>query len=204
MFLLCIFSKEALLLFSYCFLCVCFFSGNILKLKKKKKFFGRGGPSLGLIDYGQTKTITNKERYGIAKVILALEDDEEEDEDKSSDSSNDSKVEKIATAMRQLGFITKNNDSLILSKYARLFFDSGEERMIYDNCPTPQSYFKLLTELDPLIVVPDVAVFVARCGFILRGMGTLLGKQIKTSKRWSVYARQAIKEEEKEDGTSNL
>jgi predicted unusual protein kinase regulating ubiquinone biosynthesis (AarF/ABC1/UbiB family) len=171
----------------------CYFSGNILQLKKKKKLFGRGGPSLGLIDYGQTKTITNKERYGIAKVILALENDEEEGVD--VDKSN-SQVEKIATAMRQLGFITKNNDSLILSKYARLFFDSDEERMIYDNCPTPQSYFKLLTELDPLIVVPDVAVFVARCGFILRGMGTLLGKQIKTSKRWSVYAKQAIQEEE--------
>ena len=173
-----------------------------MQLNQKKKFFGRGGPSLGLIDYGQTKTITNKERYGIAKVILALEDDDDADVDADADAaekSNSLKVEKIAIAMRQLGFITKNNNSLILSKYARLFFDSDEERMIYQNCPTPQSYFKLLTELDPLIVVPDVAVFVARCGFILRGMGTLLGKQIKTSKRWSVYAKQAIQEEEEEE-----
>ena len=182
-----------------------------MQLNQKKKFFGRGGPSLGLIDYGQTKTITNKERYGIAKVILALEDDDYDDEEEdtedadAADESNNKKVEKIAIAMRQLGFITKNNNSLILSKYARLFFDSDDERMIYQNCPTPQSYFKLLTELDPLIVVPDVAVFVARCGFILRGMGTLLGKQIKTSKRWSVYAKQAIQEEEekeKEKGTN--
>ena len=181
-----------------------------MQLNQKKKFFGRGGPSLGLIDYGQTKTITNKERYGIAKVILALEDDDDDDEEEdtedadAADKSNSLKVEKIAIAMRQLGFITKNNNSLILSKYARLFFDSDDERMLYQNCPTPQSYFKLLTELDPLIVVPDVAVFVARCGFILRGMGTLLGKQIKTSKRWSVYAKQAIQEEEveKEKGTN--
>ena len=173
-----------------------------MQLNQKKKFFGRGGPSLGLIDYGQTKTITNKERYGIAKVILALEDDDDDDDADAVDKSNSLKVEKIAIAMRQLGFITKNNNSLILSKYARLFFDSDDERMIYQNCPTPQSYFKLLTELDPLIVVPDVAVFVARCGFILRGMGTLLGKQIKTSKRWSVYAKQAIQEEEVEKGTN--
>jgi predicted unusual protein kinase regulating ubiquinone biosynthesis (AarF/ABC1/UbiB family) len=175
-----------------------------MQLNQKKKFFGRGGPSLGLIDYGQTKTITNKERYGIAKVILALEDDDADADADAAEKSNSLKVEKIAIAMRQLGFITKNNNSLILSKYARLFFDSDDERMIYQNCPTPQSYFKLLTELDPLIVVPDVAVFVARCGFILRGMGTLLGKQIKTSKRWSVYAKQAIQEEEveKEKGTN--
>ena len=178
-----------------------------MQLNQKKKFFGRGGgPSLGLIDYGQTKTITNKERYGIAKVILALEDDDDDDDEEedtedadAAEKSNSLKVEKIAIAMRQLGFITKNNNSLILSKYARLFFDSDDERMLYQNCPTPQSYFKLLTELDPLIVVPDVAVFVARCGFILRGMGTLLGKQIKTSKRWSVYAKQAIQEEEEKE-----
>jgi hypothetical protein len=33
-----------------------------------------------------------------------------------------------------------------------------------------------------------VAVFVARASFILRGMGTLLDKQIRTSVRWASQA----------------
>ena len=156
------------------------------------------GPLLGLIDYGQTKAITDKERLGVARVILALGGEEEINDNHSPSSSNNNdsntKVERVATAMRDLGFVTKRNDSKVLAQYAGLFFDSDEDgKRLYD-CATPQSYFKLLTELDPLVEVPDVAVFVARCGFILRGMGTILGKQIKTSKRWSVYARQALEE----------
>ena len=52
----------------------------------------------------------------------------------------------------------------------------------------------MLTEQDPLVNVPDVAVFVARCGFLLRGTGSLLGKQIKTAERWSAYAKAALEE----------
>jgi hypothetical protein len=40
-------------------------------------------------------------------------------------------------------------------------------------------------------------VFVARSSFILRGMGTMLGKQVHTSMRWKVYAEKAIQESER-------
>lgn len=142
-----------------------------------------------MIDYGQTKFITDEERLGVAKVILALAADDGE-------SQQSSKTQAVADAMRELGFSTKRNDAKVLEQYAGLFFDSDEVgKKLYD-CPTPQTYFKRLTELDPLVTVPDVAVFVARCGFLLRGMGSILGKQIKTSERWSVYAKQALEEAE--------
>eukprot|EP00539_Tryblionella_compressa_P000284 CAMPEP_0178736236 /NCGR_PEP_ID=MMETSP0744-20121128/2329_1 /TAXON_ID=913974 /ORGANISM="Nitzschia punctata, Strain CCMP561" /LENGTH=102 /DNA_ID=CAMNT_0020388689 /DNA_START=63 /DNA_END=371 /DNA_ORIENTATION=- len=97
-------------------------------------------------------------------------------------------------AMRELGFQTKHDNDDVLAKYAALFFDSDIEGMKI-GCPTPQSYFKLLTETDPLVNVPDVAIFVARSSFILRGMGTLLGKQVQTSTRWYPYAKQALRHE---------
>ncbi len=174
--------------------------GNILELSKanrksRKKsitnFLGNSSSILGLIDYGQTKIITDKERLGVAKVILALGE-------KPPESATDN-TEAVANAMRDLGFCTKRNDSKVLAQYAGLFFDSDEVGKELYNCPTPQTYFKLLTELDPLVEVPDVAIFVARCGFILRGMGSILGKQIKTSQRWSVYAKEAIDEAEQNE-----
>eukprot|EP00536_Pseudo-nitzschia_multiseries_P015571 jgi/Psemu1/263057/estExt_Genewise1Plus.C_9130003 len=175
--------------------------GNILELRASRKkggiMLGKRSPLLGLIDYGQTKAISDRERLGVARVILALGEGGS-DTEFSLDAAftNTARVERIADAMRDLGFVTKNDDSGVLAQYAGLFFDSDEiGKRLYD-CPTPQTYFKLLTEMDPLVTVPDVAVFVARCGFLLRGMGTMLGKHIKTSKRWSVYAKQALDEYE--------
>jgi hypothetical protein len=36
-------------------------------------------------------------------------------------------------------------------------------------------------------------VFVARSSFIIRGMGTLLGKQIRTASRWQDQASRALR-----------
>jgi aarF domain-containing kinase len=98
--------------------------------------------SLGLIDYGQTKLISNEERLGIARVVSAL--------------GNDSSELEIANRMRELGFKTKLNEDKILAKYAALFFDSDVDAKLM-GCATPQLYFAKLTTLDPLLNVPDVA-----------------------------------------------
>lgn len=112
--------------------------GNILKL---------GDGSLGLIDYGQTKSITDEERVGVSRVVLAI--------------GNQSPVPVLAKAMRDLGFRTERDDDDVLAKYAALFFDSDTEGQKM-GCPTPQSYFKTLTEMDPLLEVPDIA---SKCSF---------------------------------------
>lgn len=108
--------------------------------------------SLGLIDYGQTKTITKEERLGIAQVILALGENSIEQE--------------IANRMRELGFQTKFEKDDILAKFAALFFDSDSEGKLV-GCATPQLYFAKLTEEDPLLNVPDVASkFLKRAAFV--------------------------------------
>ena len=97
---------------------------------------------MGLIDYGQTKSISNSERLKIARVVEAL--------------GNGSSNHDIANAMRRLGFETRFDKDEILAKYAALFFDSDAEGKLM-GCATPQLYFATLTKSDPLVNVPDVA-----------------------------------------------
>src|SRR5210317_1233510 len=66
--------------------------------------------SLGLIDYGQTKTLSKEQRLLIARIILSLGRKAGHDE--------------IAQGLRKLGFKTKYNNQNTLAKYAALFFDS--------------------------------------------------------------------------------
>jgi aarF domain-containing kinase len=98
--------------------------------------------SLGLIDYGQTKSISEKEKLGVARIVHAI--------------GSAASTSEIASAMRNLGFRTRHDSDEILSKYAVLFFDSDIEGTKI-GCPTPQSYFKALNDADPLVNVPDVA-----------------------------------------------
>ncbi len=107
--------------------------GNVLKLRNGQ---------LGLIDYGQTKSITSDERLGISRIVQAL--------------GTGASQEVISNAMRELGFRTKFDSDAVLAKYAALFFDSDIEGK-KTGCATPQAYFKALTEADPLVKVPDVA-----------------------------------------------
>ena len=103
---------------------------------------------LGLIDYGQTKVLTDAERLGVAKVVVALNRD-----DYTSSTLHESEV---GQAMRELGFVTKLNDDKTLTSFAGLFFDSdveGRERGL----ATPQLFFTELNKADPLVHVPDAA-----------------------------------------------
>lgn len=47
-------------------------------------------------------------------------------------------------------------------------------------------------DLTNIIIASDFIVFVARSSFIIRGMGTVLGKQIRTSLRWKDHAAIAL------------
>lgn len=98
--------------------------------------------SLGLIDYGQTKTLSAEQRLRVARVVLAL--------------GRKSGHDEIAKEMRALGFKTKLNNEKTLAKYAALFFDSDMAAKD-EGCSTPQLYFAKLTTEDPLVHVPDVA-----------------------------------------------
>jgi aarF domain-containing kinase len=136
--------------------------GNILMLSNGK---------LGLIDYGQCKRLEKDQRLALSKVVMEL----------GSPVVND---EAVNSAMYDFGFRFKNDNTDAIRETARLFFDSdGGSRAA--GCTNPQEYYQQLQKLNPFVVVPDEAVFVARTSFLFRGMGALLGTNIETSKRWS-------------------
>ena len=137
--------------------------GNILTLSNGK---------LGLIDYGQCKRLEKDQRLALSKVVMEL----------GSPVVND---EAVNSAMYDFGFRFKNDNTDAIRELARrLFFDSdgGSRAAGFTN---PQEYYQQLQKLNPFVVVPDEAVFVARTSFLFRGMGALLGTNIETSKRWS-------------------
>jgi aarF domain-containing kinase len=143
--------------------------GNILELSNGK---------IGLIDYGQTKRLTEKEAISIAKIVSEL-----------GHAIIDTR--KVATAMRECGFQTKWDKDDVLTMYAKLFFDSDDEAKA-EGCATPQMYLMKLSSLDPLLHVPDAAIFTARTSYLFRGMGSLAGEHIKTSKYWKKHADQLL------------
>ena len=97
----------------------------------------------------------------------------------------------VAEAMRASGFVTKYSKDEITAKYAALFFDDDSDSR-RTGCATPQIYLIKLGVMDPLLTVPDAAVFVARTSWMFRAMGSLLDEQIQTAKRWSKHARGAL------------
>ena len=135
--------------------------GNILTLKNGK---------IGLIDYGQCKTLDHSERIALSNIVEQLSFPEVDDS-------------AVASAMRNFGFRFNNDREDIIRETARLFFDSdcGRRKV---GCATPQDYLLYLQSLNSFDIVPDAAVFVARTSFLFRGMGALLGLDIRTCHHW--------------------
>lgn len=146
--------------------------GNIMELDDGK---------LGLIDFGQTKVLTDKERLQYARVVASV--------------GGKSDRSKIAESMRQAGFSSKTDDDYTLAEYAGLFFDSdyiSKEK----GYATPQHYFQHLMETDPLTNIPDSAIMVARCSLLFRGAGSALNRQVQTCNNWQRHANQALAKDE--------
>ena len=93
--------------------------------------------------------------------------------------------------MNEFGFKSRDNNEENLAKFAALYFDSdvAGKRLGY---ATPQKYLQHLNDIDPMVDVPDPAVFVARTSFLFRGLGALLQQQLHTSQHWKHHAKMAI------------
>jgi aarF domain-containing kinase len=135
---------------------------------------------LGLIDFGQTRQLSDDERFNLSRVVVAL-------------AENAPSLE-IASSMQAAGFSARDNaDNDMWTKYATLFFDSDTESQRL-GFATPQLYFASLMERNPLTDIPDAFIFVARVSFLFRGMGTGIGiKPVKTSKYWLREAKAALR-----------
>lgn len=131
-----------------------------------------------MIDYGQTRRLTKHDRLALASVVCALGK-------KSVD------AHEVSAAMNNFGFFSRDNNEEIMAKFAALYFDSDEagKQLGY---ATPQKYLQYLNSIDPMVDVPDPAVFVARTSFLFRGLGALLQQQLRTSHHWRKHAKTAL------------
>jgi aarF domain-containing kinase len=147
--------------------------GNILVLDCGK---------LGLIDYGQTRRLTKNDRLALAEVVASVGE---------SIHLKKNNLGEIARAMRQFGFRSRDSNDENTAKFAALYFDSDDagRKLGY---VTPQKYLQYLNSIDPMIEVPDAAVFVARTSFLFRGLGALLQQSLHTSHHWRKHALLAI------------
>jgi predicted unusual protein kinase regulating ubiquinone biosynthesis (AarF/ABC1/UbiB family) len=96
---MCLFVKLALTFFLVAI-------GNILVLD-----CGR----LGLIDYGQTRTLRKTDRLALARVVVGVG---------KSTNLMDNNLHEIADAMRSFGFKSQHSDDVTTAKFAALYFDS--------------------------------------------------------------------------------
>jgi aarF domain-containing kinase len=78
-----------------------------------------------------------------------------------------------------------------MAHFGALYFDSDAEGKILGYA-TPQKYLMHLNAIDPMVEVPDPAVFVARTSFLFRGLGALLQQQLRTSHHWRKHAVLAL------------
>lgn len=97
----------------------------------------------------------------------------------------------VSSAMLNLGFKFKYENDNIVTEMAKLLFDSDTAR-IKLGFPSPQELMNHLNSQNPMMVVPDCAVFVCRTSFLFRGMGYMVGMDIKTASRWRDHAINAL------------
>lgn len=131
---------------------------------------------LGLIDYGQTREMDNDTRLAFARIIVALKDSPKD----------------VGPVMRRAGFKLEKDSDNMLCQYASVLFDSDIEskRRGYQ---IAQEYFAELMKDNPLVSMPDAAIFIARTSLMFRGMGSALGEnQIQTAQFWYKHAKKAI------------
>lgn len=132
---------------------------------------------LGLIDYGQVKTMSREERIKYAKLILALARDDREE------------VQRLH--FNELGVVTKRSDPEV----AYLFSCFYNDRDTDDICRGMNiaNFIDYLQARDPMVQVPDAYIMASRVSIMMRGMGKAFGLQLRMSKLWEQEAAAYLK-----------
>lgn len=141
--------------------------GNILMLED-----GR----IGLIDYGQTKRIDSATRKGLARLIVALCEDDKD---------------AIVAATVANGLRTRDMDPWVLEMHSRIAFDNQDQDTTLRGLDI-QSFAHLLDSRDPVISSDDELVMCTRCVMMLMGLSYGLGAKHRICKLLETTAREVL------------
>jgi len=146
--------------------------GNIMMLQS-----GR----LGLIDYGNVKRLVPPQRALLGELMIALASEQRD---------------VVVKSAQRLGFKTRYSNADVIFRYAQLWFDrdDAQSMSLPGQEPTTniQVYLERLNALDPLITTPEAYLMAARNSFLMRGIGTHLGLQLRMAQRWRCFAETAV------------
>eukprot|EP00055_Hartaetosiga_balthica_P011746 m.54574 g.54574 ORF g.54574 m.54574 type:complete len:598 (-) comp7721_c0_seq1:205-1998(-) len=142
--------------------------GNIMLLDNGK---------LGLIDFGQMKTITPSQRLELAALIIAL-----------GIGDNDAVFELHA----KMGFKTEK-DSLYVSVQAATIGFDRDDRVTTEGMNL-QQYIEHLGKHDKIEAGADDFIMASRASILLRGLGCHLQYPMRTSMKWRQLAQNVLLE----------
>ena len=132
---------------------------------------------LGLIDYGQVKSISKKDAREYATLLFLIKDK--------------SKVNELLQVAKSMGFSTEKNDNYVLEKTLRVCLDNDS----IEECEglNLQQFMEKLARQDKTKSIPEQFVFAVRASLLLRGIGHLLGHHnVSLATEWRSYALKAI------------
>ena len=131
---------------------------------------------LGLIDYGQVKHLTIKQRIELAKLMIFL-----------GDNNKDMIIKQMNDRM---GFQTKYGDKWVIEKSARFYFDADDESVTEGM--NVQLFLEYLNHRDPVKHLSDDYVMVGRLKILISGLFHSLGYKFKASQLWRKYAENLL------------
>lgn len=135
---------------------------------------------IGLIDYGQIKSLKQDQRKSMARMIIALADGKKED---------------VIDLFVKMGFRSKRMDGDVINAVATLYFDRDDSEIIGKGINL-QYYFENLQKKDPFLAMPEDFIMCARVAVFMRGLGTFLDYPISIAKAWRPLAVEVLKEKD--------
>lgn len=132
---------------------------------------------LGLVDYGQVKRMTDRDRVIYAKLVLAL--------------SRDDKDEIVRLMTDEVGFKTRDMNPDII--YKTVVFWNDRDTDDITGGMNVHHFIEHLDAVDPVVNVNDEFVMLGRLSILLRGMANAFGLQVRVSDFWKDEARAFLK-----------
>jgi aarF domain-containing kinase len=136
--------------------------------------------NLGLIDFGQVKSITPKARLDIAEIIQLL-------------SKGPSSKFKLIEKAKEVGLRTETDDPEVLHKACILAFDRDDMEMTEGM--GLQAYIAEVGKREQTKQLPEQFIMAVRMCIILRGLGAILGPHhppVSLAQRWKKLAERSI------------
>jgi aarF domain-containing kinase len=133
---------------------------------------------LGLIDYGQVKTISKETRHLFAKLVIALGSDNRDD---------------IVSIMKEAGFKSKHMDPEVIYLCAKLYFDDDNEQIL--NGKHIMLFLEELQGLDPITQLPFEFIAIGRTSVMLRGLAHALYQSRSVATIWKPIAQRVLDED---------